>query len=203
MIDVGWLSIVDGKVEIPNYDDHLSQSAKARAVEAKRKRVLRNKTSAKARTNVRSDTGQNSDQRREEKSINSSLRKSSGFTPPTVEEVREYCTERGNKIDPEHFVSYYAGNGWMRGKNKIKDWKSCVITWEKNDNERTNHARGGVQHSGKPSGGTLLSREQQREDDQLGVISNWARRRAGEMRPEELREGDGPSLCHEADGEPD
>jgi len=26
----------------------------------------------------------------------------------------------------------------MRGKNKIKDWKACVRTWEKNANEKAN-----------------------------------------------------------------
>ena len=62
-------------------------------------------------------------------------RGSSRFTPPTVEEVRAYCKERGNNIDAEHFVNYYESIGWMRGKNKIKDWKACVITWEKKDKE--------------------------------------------------------------------
>jgi len=52
---------------------------------------------------------------------------------PTVEEVQAYCTERGNGIDAQHFVDYYSARGWMIGKNKIKDWKACVRTWERND----------------------------------------------------------------------
>lgn len=55
------------------------------------------------------------------------------FVPPTVEEVKQYCLERGNNIDADNFVNHYKANGWMRGKNKIKDWKACVITWEKRD----------------------------------------------------------------------
>lgn len=52
------------------------------------------------------------------------------FTPPTVEEVREYCQERGNDVDPQKFVDHYEANGWIRGKTKIKSWKACVRTWE-------------------------------------------------------------------------
>jgi len=52
------------------------------------------------------------------------------FAPPSVEEVGAYCLERGNGIDPSAFIDHYAANGWMRGKNKIKDWKACVRTWE-------------------------------------------------------------------------
>ena len=54
------------------------------------------------------------------------------FIPPTVEEVKEYCQERNNNIDAEHFVDHYTMNGWMSGKNKIKDWKAAVRTWEGN-----------------------------------------------------------------------
>lgn len=52
------------------------------------------------------------------------------FVPPTVEEVRAYCEERHNDIDPEKFVAFYTAKGWMIGKNKMKSWKSAVITWE-------------------------------------------------------------------------
>ena len=55
------------------------------------------------------------------------------FIPPTVDEVREYCFERGNSIDPQRFVDYYTSNGWMVGKNKMKDWKAAVRTWEQKD----------------------------------------------------------------------
>lgn len=54
------------------------------------------------------------------------------FTPPTVEEVRTYCRERQNMVDPQRFVDYYTANGWMVGKNKMKDWKAAVRTWEQN-----------------------------------------------------------------------
>ncbi len=52
------------------------------------------------------------------------------FRPPSVQEVREYCLERNNDIDAEYFVNFYQSKNWMVGKNKMKDWKACVRTWE-------------------------------------------------------------------------
>ena len=55
------------------------------------------------------------------------------FKPPTLEQVREYCQERGNSVDPEAWIDFYTSKGWMVGKNKMKDWKAAVRTWEKSD----------------------------------------------------------------------
>ena len=59
------------------------------------------------------------------------------FTPPTLEEVTEYCKERNNKIDPQTFIDFYSSKGWMIGKNKMKDWKAAIRTWERHDNKAT------------------------------------------------------------------
>lgn len=53
------------------------------------------------------------------------------FKPPTVDEVRSYCLERGNNVNPETFVDFYSSKGWMVGKNKMKDWKAAVRNWER------------------------------------------------------------------------
>lgn len=59
------------------------------------------------------------------------------FHPPTLEEVQSYCKERNNNVDAEHFIAYYTANGWKQSSgNKIKNWKACVITWEKQDKKR-------------------------------------------------------------------
>ena len=55
------------------------------------------------------------------------------FKPPTVDDVRAYCTERGNNVDPQSFVDFYESKGWMIGKNKMKDWKAAVRTWERSE----------------------------------------------------------------------
>jgi len=58
------------------------------------------------------------------------------FTPPTLPQVTAYCQERKNGIDPEKFIAHYETTGWMYGKTKMKNWKSAIITWEKNQRER-------------------------------------------------------------------
>ena len=59
------------------------------------------------------------------------------FTPPTVEQVKAYCDERKNSVDPERFVDFYASKGWMVGKSKMKDWKAAVRNWERSEKEKT------------------------------------------------------------------
>ena len=56
------------------------------------------------------------------------------FTPPTLQEVRSYCAERKNMVDPEHFLDYYEARGWILSNGKkCRDWKACVRTWEKKE----------------------------------------------------------------------
>ena len=52
--------------------------------------------------------------------------------PPSLEEIRSYCQERGNQVDPEYFYHYYQSNGWRVGKNPMRDWKAAVCAWESN-----------------------------------------------------------------------
>lgn len=58
------------------------------------------------------------------------------FKKPTLEEVKEYCLERQNNINPELFIDYYESNGWKVGKNPMKDWKACIRTWEKKNTSK-------------------------------------------------------------------
>lgn len=55
------------------------------------------------------------------------------FSPPSVEDVREYCKEKGYSVDPERFVDYYTSNGWKVGRNHMKDWKAAVRSWERKE----------------------------------------------------------------------
>lgn len=54
---------------------------------------------------------------------------------PTVEEVAAYCRERGNSVDAERFVDFYASKGWKVGNQPMKDWKACVRTWERREDK--------------------------------------------------------------------
>lgn len=59
--------------------------------------------------------------------------KSRAFTPPSLIEVTDYCRERNNTVDPQRFIDFYESKGWFVGKNKMKDWKAAVRTWEQRD----------------------------------------------------------------------
>ena len=73
---------------------------------------------------------------------------------PTLEDVKAYCNERNNRVDPERFIDYYTSNGWKVGKNPMKDWKAAVRTWERSDVQKTrsrntllNYKETGTSHS--------------------------------------------------------
>lgn len=54
------------------------------------------------------------------------------FIKPTLNEVKEYCIERKNTVNPQKFIDHYESNGWRVGRNPMKDWKASVRTWERN-----------------------------------------------------------------------
>jgi hypothetical protein len=62
----------------------------------------------------------------------SSSVKKKKFVPPSLDEVRAYCLERGNAVDPQRWLDYYASVGWKIGKKPMKDWQAAVRTWERN-----------------------------------------------------------------------
>ena len=74
----------------------------------------------------------------------SSYRTTTTMQVPTRDEVREYCMERGNNIDADEFVDYYTGNGWMVGKNKMKDWKAAIRIWERKGTKQKKKPRNEV-----------------------------------------------------------
>lgn len=68
----------------------------------------------------------------------SKTRKRKIFVPPTVEEVRTYCEEKGYSIDPEFFVEYYEAGGWKdKNGSPVKSWKQRVVTWSKHSSSQT------------------------------------------------------------------
>lgn len=52
------------------------------------------------------------------------------FRKPSTKEVEDYCRQRKNDIDAHTFIDFYEAKNWMIGKNKMKDWRACVRTWE-------------------------------------------------------------------------
>jgi len=58
------------------------------------------------------------------------------FKKPSLDDVKNYCILRNNNIDAEAFIDFYSSKNWMIGKNKMKDWKAAIRTWEKRDAKR-------------------------------------------------------------------
>ena len=59
------------------------------------------------------------------------------FKKPTLDEVKNYCILRKNNIDANAFIDFYESKNFMIGKNKMKDWKACVRTWESRQTKPT------------------------------------------------------------------
>lgn len=58
------------------------------------------------------------------------------FVKPSMEEIRDYCKKRNNKVSATKFFDYYESNGWKVGKNPMKNWQAAIRTWEQNSFEQ-------------------------------------------------------------------
>lgn len=87
----------------------------------------------------------------EEKRVTEKKETKKRFTPPTFEEVLSYCNERENNVDPKKWFDFYSSKGWMIGKNKMKDWKAAIRTWENNQSTIKNGTGQQKQHVGNNS----------------------------------------------------
>lgn len=81
------------------------------------------------------DTNNNIINNKKENNISNDILSKKKFQKPTIEEIQEYCYERGNYIDAYSFYDFYESKNWMIGKNKMKDWKAAIRTWERNDKQ--------------------------------------------------------------------
>lgn len=122
------------------YLSHLQDSGLIRVVKFDgRKRYVESTICFQAEWNNRSMQGGQSVPHTDNNEYinNNSLYKrgSSRFQKPSVEEIRQYCISRGNKVDPEQFFNFYESKGWMVGRSHMKDWMAAVRTWEKREKE--------------------------------------------------------------------
>lgn len=84
------------------------------------------------------------------------------FTPPTIQEVKEYIFEKGYSIDADTWWNFYNSKGWFVGKNKMSNWKSAIATWAKNQKEYGNN-RGNYQQ--------VQQGKQQRLDEAAAMVN--------------------------------
>lgn len=99
------------------------------------------RTTSEQRVNTNKESNKENKVNKEK---NNSNRK---FTPPSREEVQAYIDEKGYSVSAERFIDYYTANGWMVGKNHMKDWEATVRNWERNngnDTRRSGKERQGI-----------------------------------------------------------
>lgn len=71
-------------------------------------------------------------------------KKTKKFVKPTVEEIEKFAHELNlTNLDPQYFYDYYESNGWMVGKNHMKDWKATAKNWNRRQFS-TSRQRGNV-----------------------------------------------------------
>lgn len=87
------------------------------------------KTNTKTKTNITPPKG-------------GDMARAKRFAPPTPDEVAAYCAERENSVDAQRFVDFYAAKDWMIGKNRMKDWKAAVRTWERKEGAKRDAGAG-------------------------------------------------------------
>lgn len=94
--------------------------------QATNKQTNKELTSNEQATNKQLTTNNNNKEERELKN-----EKKYSNIPPTFEEIKLRFQERQLKnFTPEKFHAHYSANGWMIGKNKMKNWDSALTTWE-------------------------------------------------------------------------
>lgn len=98
----------------PTMQEQCNHGANAMQIDAKEKKIKEN-------ISISNDIEREKPQRR--------------FVPPTLEEVQAYIVEKGYCVDAESFIAFYQSKNWYVGKNKMKDWKAAIVTWEKREKE--------------------------------------------------------------------
>lgn len=140
----GMIEYMDGVLTISNWEKHQNVDGMEKIREQNRKRVaayrekqklLSGNVTCNVTVTERNavDKDKDKEQEKDKECIEegeTAPAKRKRFTPPTIEEVKAYCIERKNGIDPQAFIDYYEARGWNIGKNKMKDWKAAVRTWE-------------------------------------------------------------------------
>lgn len=112
--------------------------------EAKPKQKI-SKTEANVNDNVNYNVNEECKLELNNDNVNNNINKTKKFVKPTIEEIKQYCLERKNNVNPGMFFNYYESNGWKVGKNPMKDWQASIRTWEKNN----------FNNQSKPSGGLM------------------------------------------------
>jgi len=152
---VGWLIENEGQLTFTNFDRHNGETAKKRALAAKRKERSRNghansvtkvtPESRQQRDNLVTKAGPDEEEdediketlltRTREHGIASTL--ANGFIPPTWEELELFGLNAGYSVDLlQRFYDYNCANGWQTTRGPMVDWQAALRIWKRNDSEK-------------------------------------------------------------------
>lgn len=152
------------KVDIDRIDQRYEAKCETNSNNRKRSSTIVNERQ-QTETDVHKDKDKDKvkDEDKEKDKEKDNKRHYVAFHPPTIDEVAEYCREKGYNIDAEHFVSYYESNGWRVGKNPMKDWRAACRTWARNEYS-------------KPAGKTIAQTnysQRKYEETKPGELPDW------------------------------
>lgn len=162
---LGMIEIANDVIMVSNWEKYQNVDGMDKVREQTRKRVADYRQRQKALvSNVTSNatvtlgnaTEERKKNKKEKKNISpdiltditpngGNVTKKKQFVPPTLEELEDFCFENNLGIDPATFIDYYNANGWMAGKNHMKDWQATARNW---DRRRKNTANS-PQYGGK------------------------------------------------------
>ena len=100
-------------------------------------KILENKISTYLKTSFKETSKQDLKKLKTNKNKEIIITNKNNNKKPSIEEIKDYCLERNNGIDAEQFYHFYESKDWKIGKEKMKSWKSCIITWEKRKQKTT------------------------------------------------------------------
>lgn len=141
LIECRWLDFVDGTLRVHDWLDHCPHYLKDRFRKQKsHKSTGKALASSKSFQEIPGGSGRtpgSSDPSLVQSSLVQSSLVSKGtgkrFTPPTIEQVREYVLQLKLPVDAQRFVDFYTTKDWMVGKNKMKDWRAAARNWGRSE----------------------------------------------------------------------
>ena len=137
----GMVEVIDNIMMISNWEKYQNVEGLEKIREQTRIRVANHRSKQKQlECNVTSNvtvtecnaTDIDKNRLEEDKKEEKNNSKTKRFKKPSVEDIETYCNERNNNINPNAFYDYYESKDWMIGKNRMKDWKAAIRTWERN-----------------------------------------------------------------------
>ena len=141
----GMVEIIDGVITIPNWNKHQTLDAYEKKKERDRLYQQERRANQRALIGKSSDTSADSssyvaiseedrdkDRDEDKEILEGEKPKRKRFVPPTLEEVKAYCAERNNNVNPQKFFDYFSASEWHDSKGKkVVSWKQKIITWER------------------------------------------------------------------------